>query len=191
MNISILKTFFALGWGLAVFAPAVSAAGTQEQVFAEIADAVSNHYCDAAFIREYFPALRRKYEPEAAAADPAQFAAVVNTMLAELGSSHTHYYTPEDAAYYQLISIFREHPTIRDAFDGHPPAGPEIRLGIFRKASRAVQGAERPPRAVVHAGAEDPAQLPGGVPAVVQRSLVAEQGCVDHAAQRCAGVLGQ
>src|SRR5260370_10893420 len=29
-------------------------------------------------------------------------------MLAELGASHTHYYTPEDPAYYQLADIFAE-----------------------------------------------------------------------------------
>ena len=30
----------------------------------------------------------------------------INAMLAELGASHTHYYTPEDPAYYQLADIF-------------------------------------------------------------------------------------
>ncbi len=33
-------------------------------------------------------------------------AIVINAMLAELGASHTHYYTPEDPAYYQLADIF-------------------------------------------------------------------------------------
>ena len=143
MNASILKIAVALGWGLAAFAPAASAAGDRERVFAEIADAVAGHYCDAPFIRDEFPALRRKYEPEAAAAaDQAQFAEAVNAMLAELGSSHTHYYTPDDAAYYQLISIFRDHPAIRSAFNGVPPLRyPSLGIETETRAGRTFAAA--------------------------------------------------
>ena len=35
-----------------------------------------------------------------------QLAVVINTMLAELRTSHAQYYTPEDTAYYQLADIF-------------------------------------------------------------------------------------
>ena len=122
MNTTMLKPIVALIWGFVAFAPAASAGEGPGCLFAEIAAAVADHYCDAAFIRDEFPAIRRKYEPEtAAAANQPQFAAAVNAMLAELGSSHTHYYTPDDAAYYQLISIFRDHPALRSAFNGDPP----------------------------------------------------------------------
>lgn len=142
MNTSMLKTIVALGWGLVAFAPIAYAAEDRERVFAEIVDTVILHYCDAAFIRDEFPALRRKYEPKATAAEPAQFAAVVNAMLAELGSSHTRYYTPEDAAYYQLISIFREHPAIRDAFAGAPPlAYPSLGLETETRAGKTFAAA--------------------------------------------------
>jgi carboxyl-terminal processing protease len=35
-----------------------------------------------------------------------ELAVVINSMLAELGASHTRYYTPEETAYYQLADIF-------------------------------------------------------------------------------------
>jgi carboxyl-terminal processing protease len=54
-----------------------------------------------------WPAARRRYQPLAASADSGeQLAVVINTMLAELRTSHTQYYTPEDTAYYQLADIF-------------------------------------------------------------------------------------
>src|SRR5271170_4649463 len=50
---------------------------------------------------------RVRFRPDAASARSREDAAVViNAMLAKLGASHTHYYTPEDPAYYQLADIF-------------------------------------------------------------------------------------
>src|SRR3984957_12752137 len=50
---------------------------------------------------------RVRFRPDEAPARPLEEAAVViNGMLAKLGASHTHYYTPEDPAYYQLADIF-------------------------------------------------------------------------------------
>ncbi len=43
-----------------------------------------------------------------AARGPREFAAVVNEMLAELGSSHTRLYTDRDPEYYFLRAVFRE-----------------------------------------------------------------------------------
>ena len=52
-------------------------------------------------------AVRARYRPQAASArSREETAAVVNAMLAELGASHTRYYTPDDPAYYQLADIF-------------------------------------------------------------------------------------
>ncbi|MGA2795717.1 MAG: hypothetical protein ABSE69_19810 [Roseiarcus sp.] len=51
----------------------------------------------------------RRYRPLAASArSREEMAVVVNAMLAQLGASHTHYYTPEDPAYYQLADIFSD-----------------------------------------------------------------------------------
>ena len=52
-------------------------------------------------------AMRTRYRPQAASARNREETAVaINAMLAELGASHTHYYTPEEPAYYQLADIF-------------------------------------------------------------------------------------
>jgi carboxyl-terminal processing protease len=50
---------------------------------------------------------RARYRPDAASARSREdAAAVINAMLAKLAASHTHFYTPEDPAYYQLADIF-------------------------------------------------------------------------------------
>ena len=50
---------------------------------------------------------RARFRPDAASARSRKDgAAVINAMLAKLGASHTHYYTPEEPAYYQLADIF-------------------------------------------------------------------------------------
>ncbi len=50
-------------------------------------------------------AIGRKYRPLAADAN-GDAARVINQMLAELRSSHTGYYTPDEIAYYDLADIF-------------------------------------------------------------------------------------
>ena len=52
-------------------------------------------------------AMRARFRPEAdAAQSPGARARVINAMLATLGASHTHYYTPDEPAFYQLADIF-------------------------------------------------------------------------------------
>ena len=52
-------------------------------------------------------AERARFQPQAASARSREEAAgVINAMLTKLGASHTHYYTPEEPAYYQLADIF-------------------------------------------------------------------------------------
>jgi carboxyl-terminal processing protease len=50
---------------------------------------------------------RGRFRPQAASArSREEVAVVINAMLEKLNASHTHYYTPEDPAYYQLADIF-------------------------------------------------------------------------------------
>lgn len=47
---------------------------------------------------------RARFRPQAASArSREEAAAAINAMLARLNASHTHYYTPDDPAYYQQI----------------------------------------------------------------------------------------
>jgi carboxyl-terminal processing protease len=81
-------------------------------------------------------AVRARYRPQAASArNQQETAIVINAMLAELGASHTHYYTPEDPAYYQLADIFSgalEHRGLDGVFPRGEVTYPGI--GVFAQA---------------------------------------------------------
>src|ERR1019366_9716812 len=60
-----------------------------------------------------------------------EFAAVVNQMLSELRTSHTHYYTPQDPAYFHLCGIFWPvlEPKLKAFLTGGKPD--YVGIGIF------------------------------------------------------------
>ena len=76
-------------------------------IFDEVWEMVREHFYDPHLRGLDWLAVRDRYRPQAAAVSTREeLAAVVNAMLAELGISHTHYYTPAEPAYYQLADIF-------------------------------------------------------------------------------------
>jgi carboxyl-terminal processing protease len=76
-------------------------------VFREICETVRNHFFDPNLNGVDWDTARERYATKAAATQtPDQFAAVVNEMLSELHSSHTHYYTSQSPEYFQLCGIF-------------------------------------------------------------------------------------
>ncbi len=79
---------------------------------------------------------RTRFRPDAASARSPEDAAVdINAMLAKLGASHTHYYTREDPAYYQLADIFvgaLEHRGLDRVFPKGEISYPGI--GVFTQA---------------------------------------------------------
>jgi carboxyl-terminal processing protease len=80
-----------------------------QAVFDDVWEIVRDRFYDPRLHGLDWQAMRVHYRPQAAAArSHEQMAIVVNAMLTELGASHTHYYTPEDPAYYQLADIFSE-----------------------------------------------------------------------------------
>jgi carboxyl-terminal processing protease len=75
--------------------------------FDEVWETVRDRFYDSRLHGLDWQAVRAQYRPQVAAARSRdETAAAVNAMLAQLGASHTHYYTPEDPAYYQLADIF-------------------------------------------------------------------------------------
>ena len=79
---------------------------------------------------------RARFRPQAASAGSREEAAVViNDMLGKLSASHTHFYTPEDPAYYQLADIFAgalEHRGLDRIFPRGEVSYPGI--GVFTEA---------------------------------------------------------
>lgn len=97
---------------------------------------------------------RARFRPQAASAGSREeAAAAINAMLAKLGASHTHFYTRDDPAYYQLADIFAgalEHRGLERVFPTGDVSYPGI--GVFAQAddqgrtfiTGAIEGAPAP-----------------------------------------------
>jgi carboxyl-terminal processing protease len=84
-----------------------SAAEANEAAFDEVWETVRDRFYDPRLHGLDWPAMRERFRPQAATAgSKAELAAAINAMLAELRASHTHYYTPDETAYYELADIF-------------------------------------------------------------------------------------
>jgi carboxyl-terminal processing protease len=104
--------------------------------FDEVWETVRNRFYDPRLHGLDWQASRARFRPQAASTRSREdVAVVINAMLAELGASHTHYYTSGDPAYYQLADIFS--PALRRrglerVFPGGEVAYPGI--GVFTAA---------------------------------------------------------
>ena len=108
-NVLNLGSLAALGAWPAYSQPAGQASPVEARrtTFDEVWETVRDRFYDRDLRGLDWPAVRTRYQPMADAADTSeQLAVVINAMLAELGTSHTQFYTPEDTAYYQLADIF-------------------------------------------------------------------------------------
>jgi len=110
-NVLTLGTLTALSawpaYSQPVAQPDAAPAEARRTTFDEVWETVRDRFYDRDLRGLDWPAVRRRYQPMADAADTReQLAVVINAMLAELGTSHTQFYTPEDTAYYQLADIF-------------------------------------------------------------------------------------
>ena len=75
--------------------------------FDQISELVRDRFYDPSLHGLDWEKVKARYRPQAIAAASREEAAIaINAMLAELGASHTHYYTADDPAYYQLADIF-------------------------------------------------------------------------------------
>src|ERR1700677_3357144 len=113
-------------------APAASNQADFDQVWELVRDRFYDFHLNGLDLEEQ----RVRFRPNAASARSRGDAAVViNAMLGKLGASHTHYYTPEDPAYYQLADIFvgaLEHRGLERVFPRGEIAYPGI--GAFTEA---------------------------------------------------------
>ncbi len=73
----------------------------------EVWQEVNDHFFDPNFNGVNWKAKREEYENRLKPAQSLEEASVViNQMLSELKTSHTHFYTQQEPAYYQLLGIF-------------------------------------------------------------------------------------
>ena len=89
---------------------ALSFSSPQTKVFEEVWETVNENFFDPEFNGVDWQAMRSRYAPLAAKThSPEELAVVVNQMLGELNTSHTHFYTQAEPAYYQIAGIFRRY----------------------------------------------------------------------------------
>ena len=95
-----------LGWFIVPALPIMGAQPTQ--VFDKVWQTIDENFYDPNFNGVDWKAMRQKYKPQFTQAQSKEAAAIViNQMLAELKTSHTYYYTPDEPAYYQILGIFQ------------------------------------------------------------------------------------
>jgi carboxyl-terminal processing protease len=84
---------------------ATDVARSNIKVFDEVWSRVRDSFYDPKLRGLDWEEIGRKYRPRSAMPG-ADLSRVINQMLAELGASHTSYYTPAETAYYDLADIF-------------------------------------------------------------------------------------
>jgi carboxyl-terminal processing protease len=116
--------------------PDEAPAASHQADFDQVWELVRDRFYDRRLNGLNWQEQRVRFGPDAASARSREEAAVViNAMLAKLGASHTHYYTPEDTAYYQLADIFvfaLEHRGLERVFPTGEVSYPGI--GAFTEA---------------------------------------------------------
>lgn len=97
--------------GLCYFiAPVLSQSSPQAEVFEAVWKTVNDNFFDSNFNGVDWQKIHRKYKPKAAQAKSTKnLAIIINQMLGELHTSHTHFYTSSEPAYYQIAGIFRQY----------------------------------------------------------------------------------
>ncbi|HKG75425.1 MAG TPA: hypothetical protein VKA79_14380, partial [Aestuariivirgaceae bacterium] len=74
------------------------------KIFDEVWSRVRDSFYDPKFKGLNWEAVGKKYRSQAEQPN-GKLARIINEMLAELGASHTGYYTPAETAYYDLADI--------------------------------------------------------------------------------------
>ena len=103
-------------------------------VYEEVWRLVRDKFYDPKLKGLDWEAMGNKHRAAYAAADSeAERSAAINGLLGELDASHTHHYTKDETAYYELVDIFR-YPLRRDIPKHF--AGDKVRyagIGMFTK----------------------------------------------------------
>ncbi|MCG8362473.1 MAG: S41 family peptidase [Pseudanabaenales cyanobacterium] len=109
----------------------------QLSTFEQVWQTVNENFYDPDFNGVNWSDIKAEYQPLAnQVQSQVELAQIINQMLSELQTSHTHFYTPEDPAYYQLLGIFftlvpeMQQQLEGYLFDGKPQYSG---IGVFTK----------------------------------------------------------
>jgi carboxyl-terminal processing protease len=116
--------------------PEAASAGSNQADFDQVWELVRDRFYDPRLNGLDWQEERARFRPQAASARSREDGATaINAMLGKLGASHTHYYTPDEPAYYQLADIFAgwlEHHGLDRIFPTGGVSYPGI--GVFTEA---------------------------------------------------------
>jgi carboxyl-terminal processing protease len=116
--------------------PEAAPAGSNQADFDQVWELARDRFYDPRLNGLDWQEERARFRPQAASARSREDAATaINAMLGKLGASHTHYYTPDEPAYYQLADIFAgwlEHHGLDRIFPTGGVSYPGI--GVFTEA---------------------------------------------------------
>lgn len=103
-------------------------------VFNEAWQTVNNNFFDPKFNGVDWKAMRERYQPLAKQAKSIdEVSAVINQMLSELKTSHTHFYNKSEPAYYQLLGVFKGGSFAQDIKKFFPEGLEYTGIGVFTK----------------------------------------------------------
>ena len=134
--IALTGAFILILCGVAV--PNLPSTGQpQLSTFEQVWQTVNENFYDPDFNGVNWSDIKAEYQPLAnQVQSQVELAQIINQMLSELQTSHTHFYTPEDPAYYQLLGIFftlvpeMQQQLEGYLFDGKPQYSG---IGVFTK----------------------------------------------------------
>jgi len=115
LRLSLVALAFTLAWSAAPLPPPIAPAAarsadgtTDTQAFDEAWRLVRDKFYDRNLKGLDWEAIGKTFRAQyAAATTDAARSGVINAMLQKLASSHTHHYTKDETAYYELADIFR------------------------------------------------------------------------------------
>jgi carboxyl-terminal processing protease len=107
-------------------------AKSEIKVFDQVWQTVNDNFYDPNFNGVDWKNIRQKYKPQITQAKSSEeVAAVINQMLSQLRTSHTHFYTQNEPAYYQLLGVFLPRSTeLKKQFQKFFPTGKVEYTGI-------------------------------------------------------------
>lgn len=134
--ITLVSALVLLFWGGS--AHTLSTRGqSHRDTFEQVWQIVNDNFFDPNFNGISWQDIHEKYRPPASQTrSKAELAEVINQMLAELRTSHTHFYTSDEPEYYQILGIFLpRNPELQRQLENSLPEGkPQYSgIGIFTK----------------------------------------------------------